>query len=84
MKQFKISTWRTQCVRISKAGICGKVDSNAFCKSSKGRKSKSHATNSIIESVLNIGSHKEQCLALNDNLSYRKLVNQADDCSFFE
>lgn len=38
---------------------------------------------SIIESVLNVGSHKEQCLALNNALSHPKLVNEAADFLLF-
>ena len=70
---------------ISKVGIYGKVDSNIFCKSNKEshiislRKSKSRVIKTIIESILNIGSHKQQCLALNNILSHPKLVNQVTD-----
>ena len=39
--------------------------------------------NSIIEYVLNIGSHKQQFLALNDALAHTKLINQAADCVYF-
>ena len=59
----------------------GKVDTNTYVKVVKSqilylqKKSKSHTTNSIIEVVFNIGSHKKQCLALNHALSHLKLVN---------
>ena len=53
-----------------KTGIYGKVDSNAFYKSSKRKKSKSRGTKSTIESILNIGSHKQQCLVLNNTLTH--------------
>ena len=52
MKQFKTSGIRSRSTLIFKAGKCSKIDNNAFCKSNKGRKSKSCATNSIIYSVL--------------------------------
>lgn len=51
-------------VLISKVGIYGKIDTNIFFKSSKEtdiisvRKSKSCATNSIIESIMNNGFRK--------------------------
>ena len=80
MKQFKTSTcqlWRTI---ISKEGIYSKVYLDVFCKSSKGMKSKSCAKNSIIESVLNVGPHKQQFLALHDTLAHPNLMNQAVDC----
>ena len=59
------------------------MNNNAFCKSDKGRKLKSRATNSIIDSVLNVGSHKQQVLALNDTLKHPKLIDQAADCGHF-
>ena len=71
-----------QCTLISKAGKYGKIDNNVFCKNNKGRNSKSRATNSIIDSVLNVGSHKQQVLALCD-LKRRKLIDQAIDCGYF-
>ena len=83
MKQFKTSGSRTRRTLISKADKYGKIDTNVFCKSNKGLKSKSRATNSIIDSILNIGSHKQQCLALNDALKHPKLIDQADDCGYF-
>ena len=58
MKQFKTSGSRSRRTLISKASKYGKIDNNVFCKSNKGKKSKSRATNSIIYSVLTIGSHK--------------------------
>ena len=58
MKQFKTSGSRPRRSLISKAGKYGKIDTNAFCKSNKERKSKSRATNSILDSVLNVGSYK--------------------------
>ena len=56
--------------------------SKAFYKSSKGRKLKYRATKRIIESVLDIDSHKQQCLALINVLVYSILVNQATDCGY--
>ena len=50
MTQCKTSTSRAQRTLTSKVDIYGKVDPNAFCKSSKRIKSKLLATNSIIES----------------------------------
>ena len=69
MTQFKRSGSRSRHTLISKAGVYGKIDNNAFCKSGKGRKLKSRATNSIIDSVLNVGSHKQQVFA-NNKVSY--------------
>ena len=66
VKKFKTSGSRARRTLISKVGKYGKIDTNEFCKNNKGRKSKSRATNSIIDSVLNVGSHKQQVLALND------------------
>ena len=83
MKQYNISTGRARHTLIPKVGTYGKVDFITFCKSIKGRKSKSRATNIIIESVLNVGSKKQQCLALNNALEDPKLINQAVDCSYF-
>ena len=83
MKKFKTSTCQSWSTLISKAGIYGEVDHNEFHKSSKGIKSKSRATNIIIESVLNMGSYKQQCLVLNDVLAHFKLIYQAADCSYF-
>ena len=68
MTQFKRSESRSRRILISKAGVYGKIDNNAFFKSGKGRKLKSRATNSTIDSVLNIGPHKQQVVALNDAL----------------
>ena len=75
MTQFKRSGSRSRRTLIFKAGVHGKIDNNAFCKSDKGRTLKSRVTNSIIDSVLNVGSHKQQVLALNDALVHSKLVN---------
>ena len=83
MTQFKRSGSQSRRTLISKAGVYGKIDNNAFCKSGKGRKLKYRATNSIIDSVLNIGLHKQQVLALNDALKHPKLVDQAADCGYF-
>ena len=49
----------------------------------KLRKPKSRATNSIIDSVLNEGSHRQQVLALNDALKHPKLIDKAADCGYF-
>ena len=68
---------------ISKAGKYGKIDNNSFFKSDKGRKLKSRATNSIIDSVLNVGSHKQQVLALNDALKHPKIIDQAADFGYY-
>ena len=47
------------------------TDCGYFLKESdKGRKLKSRAANSMIDSVLNVGSHKQQFLALNDALRH--------------
>ena len=59
MNQFKRSGSRSRPTLISKADVYGKIDNNAFCKSGKGKKLKSRATNSTIDSVLNVGSHKQ-------------------------
>ena len=83
MTQFKRSGSRSRRTLISKAGVYGKIDNNVFCKSDKGRKLKSRAINSIIYSVLNVGSHKQQVLALNDASKHPKLIDQADDCGYF-
>ena len=83
MNQFKTSGSRSRLTLLSKAGKYGKIHNNAFCKSDKGRKSKSRATNSIIDSVLNVGSHKQQVSALNDALKHPKLIDQATDCGYF-
>ena len=58
MTQFKRSRSRSRHTLISKAGVYGKIDNNAFCKSDNGRKLKSRSTNSIIDYVLNVDSHK--------------------------
>ena len=83
MTQFKRRGSRSRRTLISKAGKDGKIHNNAFCKSVKGRKSRSRATNSIIDYVLNVGSHKQQVLALNDDLKHPKLIDQAADCGYF-
>ena len=57
MNHCETSTCQARCTLIFKAGICGKVDYNMFYKNSKGRKSKSRDTNSIIKSILNFGFH---------------------------
>ena len=41
------------------------------------------AINSIIDSVLSVGSHKQQVLALNDALKHPKLIDQAADYCYF-
>ena len=83
LKQCKKITCQSRCTLLSKAGIYVKVGPKVFCKISKGIKSKSYATNSIIESVLNIGYHKQQRLALNDDLAYPKLISKAAGCGYF-
>ena len=83
MKQFKTSGSQSRCTLISKAGKYGRIDNIAFCKSDKGRKSNSRDTNSIINSVLNIDSHKQHFLALHDALKHPKLIDQAADCGYF-
>ena len=75
MSQFKRSGSRSRRTLISKAGVYGKIDNNAFFKSDKGRKLKARAINSIIDSVLSVGSRKQQVLALNDALKHPKLIN---------
>ena len=80
MEKIKKSTHRVRRTLISKVGIYGKVDHNTFSKSSKRRKSKLYATNNRIESVLNVGSHKQQYLALKVALTHPKLIDQAADC----
>ena len=79
MTQFKRSGSRSRRTLISKTGKDGKIHNNVFCKSDKGRKSKSCVSNSIIDSVSNVGSHKQQVLALNDVLKHPKLIDQAAD-----
>ena len=81
--QFKRIGSRSRRTLISKASVYGKIDNNAFCNSDKGRKLKSRATNSIIDSVLNVGSHKQQVLALNDALKHPTLIHQATDFGYF-
>ena len=81
--QFKKSGSRSKRTLISKAGKYGRIHNNSFCKRDKGGKSKSRATNSIIDSVLNVGSHKQQVLALNDALKHPKIIDQATDCGYF-
>ena len=83
MTQFKGSGSQSRRTLISKAGVYGKIDNNAFCKNDKGRKLKYRTTNSIIDSVLNVESHKQQVLALNDALKHPKLIDQAADCGYF-
>ena len=83
MTHFKRSGSRSRRTLVSKASVYGKIDNNSFCKSGKGRKLKSRATNSIIDSVLNVGSHKQQVLALNDALKHPKLIDQDADCGYF-
>ena len=68
---------------FQKTGAYGKIDNNSFCKRDKGRKLKSRATNSIIDSVLIVGSHKQQVLVLNDSLKHPKLIDQATDRGYF-
>ena len=51
MTHFKRSGSRSRRTLSSKAGVYGKIDTNSFCKSDKGRKLKSRTTNSIIDSV---------------------------------
>ena len=83
MNQFKTSGSLSRCTLISKAGKFGKIDNNTFCKSDNGRKFKSRGANSIIDFVLNVGSHRQQVLALNDSLKHPKLIGQAADCGNF-
>ena len=83
MKAFKTNGSRAKRTPISKVVKYGKIGNNVFCKSDKGRKSKSRATNSIIDSVLNVGSHKQQVLVLNDSLKHSKLIDQATDRGYF-
>ena len=83
MTQFKKSGSRPRRTLIPKAGVHGKIDNNVFCKSDKGRKLKSRTTNSIIDSVLNVRSYKQQVLDLNDALNHPKLIDQAADCDYF-
>ena len=83
MKQYKTSRCRGRRTLISKLGVYGNIDFNAFCENSIGIKSKSRATNSIIEPVWNINYHKQQCLTLNDTLVHPKLTNQATGCGYF-
>ena len=83
MAQFKRSGSRSRRNLISKAGKYGKIHNNAFCKSDKGRKTKSRAINSIIYSDLNVGPRKQQVLAFNNALKHPKLIDQAADCGYF-
>ena len=66
-----------------KVGIYCKADFNVFYKSSKGINTMSRTTNSVIESILSGGSHRQQCLALNNTLAHSKLINQASNCGYF-
>ena len=84
MKQCKTHTCRTRRNFISKAGIYDRVDSNAFYKSSKDTKSKSRATNNIMDSVLNVGYHKQQTLALNHSFAHLKVINQAANYGYLK
>ena len=83
MTQFVGSGSRSRRNLISKVGVYGKIDNNAFCKSDQGRKLKSCATNSIIDSVLYVGSHIQQVLALNDAIKHPKIIDQAAVCGYF-
>ena len=83
MNKFKTSGSQARRTLISRTDKYGKIHNNAFCKSNQGRKSKSCATNSIIYSILNVGLHKQQVLALNDALKYPNQIDQAIDCGYF-
>ena len=48
-----------------------------------GRNTKSRATNSIIQSVLDVRSHLKKCLVLQSALSRQSVVNQAMDDSYY-
>ena len=50
MTQFKRSGSRLRRTLIFKASVYGKIDNNVFCKRDKGRKLKSRATSSTIDS----------------------------------
>ena len=77
---------------ISKSSSECTIDQEAFSFTDDGktrlpestaRSAKSRASNKIIESVLNIGSHKKQSLALHCALSHNRLFRQATDCDYF-
>ena len=77
---------------ISKSSSECTIDQEAFSFTNDGktrlpestaRSAKSRASNKIIESVLNIGSHKKQSLALHCALSHNRLFKQATDCGYF-
>ena len=77
---------------ISKSSSECTIDQEAFSFTDDGktrlpestaRSAKSRASNKIIESVLNIGSHKKQSLALHCALSHNRLFKQATDCGYF-
>ena len=44
---------------------------------------KSRATDNILDSVLKVGSHKQQILVLNDALKHPKRIDQAAECGYF-
>ena len=77
---------------ISKSSSECTIDQEAFSFTDDGktrlpestaRSARSRASNKIIESVLNIGSHKKQSLALHCALSHNRLFKQATDCGYF-
>ena len=77
---------------ISKSSSECTIDQEAFLFTDDGktrlpeitaRSAKSRASNKIIESVLNIGSHKKISLALHCALSHNRLFKQATDCGYF-
>ena len=76
---------------ISKSSSDNTVDQGAFSFSVDGKTrlsdstawtAKSRASNKIIESVLNISTHKKQALALQCALSYHRLFKQTSTCGY--
>ena len=50
---------------------------------STARSAKSRASNKIIKSILNIGTHKKQALALQCALSSHRFFKLASACGYF-
>ena len=91
-KEIVSSDINTRRRLISKSSSECSVDQEAFSftdddktrlPESTARSAKSRARNKINESILNIGSHKKQSLALHCTLSHNRLFKQATDCGYF-
>ena len=59
------------------------VDGKTRLSDSSARLAKCRASNKIVESVLNIGTHKKQALALQCTLPHHRLFKQAYTCGYF-